>query len=224
MPHRDPETGQFLSHDETKRDFKDITVQRQTDHFSVAAADLDGSTGQQGGQHFVATSDLDIDIAGGLDRNEVAKLLATRLTVQAFVNSTATADGTVEAELEYSTEAAPEIIEQRGEGTIATAGLEGGAVDRLHSEVTNSPEVLAWARAVGHNPFSDGASGVGGGGSAGETTYVMEYGELLGEAAPEFDRHSDIHTHVALRNWNMADAAIHATGNLDLVWGIFEDC
>lgn len=201
--------------------YSDIEHQRAWNQFSVAAGSLDGSTDERGGQNDVGEQVLGgREPIGGLERGEIAELLAIRLYCEAYTNSTQTADGAVRGSVEISREP----VFQTLDGDQITTGT--GSLDGLNYQVvgpgeTFEPDVLARAQSMGFSPFSDGSSGVGGGGSTTQGVYEMDFMETFG-SGPLFDRNDEFFQHVNWIQWNVADAALHVDWFYEMYWGVHE--
>jgi hypothetical protein len=201
--------------------FSDVEHQQAWYQFSVAAGSLDGSTGERGGQDDVGEQVLGgREPVAGLERGEIAELLSVRLTTEAYVNSTSTADGAVRGSVEISREP----VFQTVDGDQIVTGT--GSNDGLNYQVvgpgqTLEPDVLARAQSMGFAPFQDSASGVGGAGSTTQGRFEMDFLETYG-SGPLFDRNDEFYTHVGWTQWNVDDAALHVDWYLDMAWGIHE--
>lgn len=184
--------------------------------FSVPASAVDGTTGQDGGQSFDAEGNADI-IQLDVDRGEVAELVSLLVYLQVYSNSTTTADGTVLGGLEVSTFEDARVVQNFGN---ASSSL-GGSIDSRKSNVIKRPGIVEVVTAVGHSPFSDGATGVGGAGSTGEATVRKQFRDMYG-SGPTFDAGSELNLHPGFIQWNIADAAIHMDATIEVVYDIHE--
>lgn len=209
MPHRDPETGQFLP----ERDFNDIEVASFNSRVAVAAADLNGTTGTGGESDAFEGLEL-IDYDDLVDRNESLYLLRAEHRLTAYANSTETADGTVRAQVEISASPSRNLPQGVATGAISSPVIGGNKTDDT-IDLIGRPMT-----AVGHAPFSDGATGVGGGGSAGEDSLVIE------NIPPEmgsFHPRDELFLNGLFVAWNIDDAAVHLDVTGQHVYGVLAD-
>lgn len=217
MAARDPETGQFVSGGAAAQ-YDDIEVVSIQADVGVQAADLDGSTGFVSGQTFDAEAVPLVDYDEVVDRNEELHLLQAQHHLVAHVNSTGTADGEVRAYVEISTsptrQVSPTINASAGGGD-----LDAGVVGRPDSD--DSIDVIGRPLlAVGFGPFSDGATGVGGGGSAGRDSVDM--GPLPREIG-RFHPRDDLFLNSEIRVWNIADRGVHLDLQGQHVYGVVSE-
>lgn len=217
MVHRDPETGQFVSGDGQHR-YEGIEVATFHADFGIQAADLSGATGFAGGEGDQIEGIRILDFGDFCDRNERLKLLHAEHSLTAYINSTQTADGTVRVAAEIS--ASPSA--SGGIHTIGTGDVDssqdlavGGATTDDTIDVLGKPLI-----ATGHGPFSDGASGVGGGGSAGEDDAHLHYPE---SPVCDFFPRDELFVNANLEVWNVADAGVHGEVVGQHIYGVLED-
>lgn len=203
---RDPETGQFVSDDsDTVTDYDIYDVQHFRRDIAIPAASNDGSTGAHGGQRRNEFMRL-MDAAGGLNRGWVADLVRLEGKLLAWINSTQTADGTVQA--------FAQITSGNTSGDLTTVQTTGSTVDDGPFEVLKGAgsdvdsDLIMFLDAVGYGPITDGTNGVGGAGAAGEDKDVIQFDP---DDGPTFGHDDDISLDIELAQWNVADAAIHAT-------------
>lgn len=209
--------GQFVSVDEDM--FSDIEVATFASNAGVTASDLDGET-SFGGEAQVFEGIEVIDYDEIVDRNEELVLLAAMHSLVVYANSTETADGTVAAGVEVSadpslTPATSRVVDTRnndlppGDSQVTGTGSTDDSIDLIGRPLS----------AVGHAPFSDGASGVGGGGSAGEDSISLSM------APAEFGRfhpRDELFVNGEIRAWNIDDAGVHANVSGQHVYGVVE--
>jgi hypothetical protein len=221
MPQRDPRTGQFVSNDHHDHGFEDIEVATFEAEAGVRAQDLDGTTAFSGGQTFEWEGLEVVDYDDLVDRDEELVLLEARHRLSVFVNSTETADGTVAVAAEVS--AAPSLSEPTSNLSQPT-GTGGNDLDTTAplgtSRTVDTIDILGRPLyAIGHAPFSDGASGVGGAGSAGEDT------DGMGPLPHEFGRfhpRDEVFVNGRFTVWNIDDAAVHVGLSGQHVYGVSE--
>ena len=221
MAHRDPQTGQFVSSGaENQRDhgFDGIEVATFHADFGMEAADLTGGTGFTGGDGDNFEGIEVIDFGDFCDRNERLQLLHATHILTAYANSTETADGTVRIAAEVS--ASPSrssAVHSLGNDDVESSQdtVVGGATTDDSIDILGAPLI-----ATGHAPFSDGASGVGGGGSAGEAVV-----RLANPPAPICDFHprDELFVNGGLEVWNVDDAGVHGELTGQHIYGVVDD-
>jgi hypothetical protein len=217
MPHRDPETGQFLPHDGSR--YEDIEVVTASFNTGVQAGDLDGTTGYGGEpEEFEGLQLLDYDEV--VDRNESLHLLHADHRLSVIPNSTETADGTLKAAVSVS--ASPALSDATRTAAQANQGSFGGSAPVVGQanqddsiDIVGRP-LLAFAT----GPFSDGGTGVGGGGSEGGDNYSTdvfpaEYGR--------FHPRDELFLNGRIVTYNIDDAGVHVDGVIQHVYGVIED-
>jgi len=217
MPHRDPETGQFLSHDQTGYD--DIEVASFGANAGIEAANLGGGTGFGGGNNVQFEAAQIIDYDDIVDRNEALHLLEARHRLVVFVNSTETADGTVTGAVEIS--ASPSLSEptQDAGRVEAIAELDGDVLGDTGDEDTIDLVGRSLV-ATAHAPYTDGASGVGGAGSAGVDRYE---GDTFPAEMGRFHPRDELFVNGRFTVWNIDDAAVHLAVSGQHVYGVISD-
>lgn len=214
MPHRDPETGQFVA--DAQSEFTDIEVATFNVNGGVEAANLSGTTGVRGDEF--AFSEGVVDYDEFVDRNEELHLLQATHYLVSWVNSTETADGTLVAKVALKADPAQD-------NNLTKVGINPGAT--LEGDVFGIDSVDDSIDYVGRPlyaasfaPFSDGATGVGGAGSAGEDRYdSTDFPSEFGRFHPR----DDLFAVGELRAYNIADAAIHFEVGGQHVYGVLPE-
>lgn len=216
MPGRDPQTGQFVANAESHYD--DLEQVSWSVNTGISAADLTGATAFDGGDigTFEGLQVLDYDDIA--DRSEHLELIMATHRVVVYSNSTATADGTVKGVAEISTSPSRDIaIGLFGASDIADSNIvQSVGTDQSDSIDIVGPPLVA----VAHAPFSDGASGVGGGGAAGDDT--LEHRPPQGRLAT-FDPRDELFLNGAIEVWNIDDAGVHMDVHGQHLYGVIED-
>jgi hypothetical protein len=214
--HRDPETGQFLAHDES---FKDIEVASFGITIGIPAQGLGGATAYTGGDtsSFEGVEMIDFDQI--VDRNEELVLIEAQHALVAEINSTETADGSVRAAVEISADpslspatraAGKQTNDAQPDSFSGTTGFDDSI------DLVGRPLV-----AQGTGPFSDSSTGVGGGGSAGEDSVEIR------SAPAEFGRfhpRDEVFVNGITETDNVDDAGIHLQISGQHVFGVVESC
>lgn len=189
--------------------FDTLVSQWRLDHYSIAAADLDGETGQGGGQYDFQADLVSWGLAGGMRAGvEVAEILLVESRLDAWINSTETEDGTLQVVAEVGTDGDSRMVE-RGDTNIQTTDILASNIDRVDGTGTFDADLWSVLSAVAHAPFSDSATGVGGAGTAGHDEHVVDYRGWGGGPIVDGDD-DDVFNHVGFRTWNVDDSAVHA--------------
>ena len=221
--HRDPQTGQFVA--EPTSHYDDIEVATGTKVVRANAGDMDGDTNGSfaDGGTFEGVELIDFDEL--VDRNEALHLLEANHLLVAYLNSTQTADGSVRAAVEISSSPSRQaaaieggpggenvIDDQTGDVTFVTAA---------EPEFSDSIDLVGRPLyAVAHAPFSDGGTGVGGGGSAGQDRYENVN---LPEDIARFHPRDELFLNGILEASNVADAGIHLTAAYQHIYGVVDE-
>lgn len=217
MVTRDPQTGQFRSGES----FDDVEVVSFKAAVGIPAADLGGAAAFAGGSDAVFEGVPLIDYDDVVDRNESLVLLSGHHALVVYENSTSTADGSVRAMVEVS--ASPSRQVAGALGGQSDVADEAGGVDLLHRSQSDTIDVLGRPMtAVGQAPFSDGTTGVGGGGSAGEDSVDLEGADLPREVA-EFHPRDELFLNGSFDVWNTDDTGVHADVVGQHVYGVVSD-
>jgi len=213
---RDPQTGQFVE----QSSFDDIEVATFSANVGVEAADLTGTTGFNGGDRNSFEQVEVVDYDDIVDRNEELVLLSARHRLSSYLNSTETADGTVSVAAEIS--ASPSLTDVTNRAANPSSGNAFGPDNVMgRRESDDSIDVLGRPMvAVAHGPYTDGASGTGGGGSAGEDLVQLD------GAPAEFGRfhpRDELFVNGRIVVWNVDDAGAHASISGQHVYGVLSD-
>lgn len=211
MPHRDPETGRFISTDGDE--FNDIEQVTFTAGVGIGAGSLAGGTGFVGGtqEQFDGLELIDYDEI--VDRNEELHLLRASHSLVAYVNSTETADGTIGVAAEVS--AAPSL--SAAANIVTATNVVDSPVTGAAFEDDTIDVIGRVLQAVGHAPFSDGTTGVGGAGSAGEDREVVEG---IPDPIARFHPRDELFLNGEFVAWNIDDAGIHLSFQGQHVYGV----
>jgi hypothetical protein len=219
MPHRDPQTGEFVSQEH----YDDIEVVTWGVSVGVEASNLGGSTGFGGEapQEFEGAQVIDYDEI--VDRNEMLRLVEAQHVISVYVNSTETADGIVAASVEMSADPSlsPATQEITTPGTAQSVGDDDVVTAGNAPETDDSIDLIGRPlTAVGTGPFSDSGTGVGGGGAAGHDEYVStvwpaEFGV--------FHPRDECFVNGRIQAWNIDDAGVHVDISGQHVYGVLED-
>jgi hypothetical protein len=220
MPHRDPDTGQFLPHDTAQ--YSDIEVASWGINVGVQASDLSGATGFSGGDidEFEGVQALDYDQF--VDRNEELVLLQAHHSLVVYANSTETADGTVAVSAEISADpslsSATNLV--AGVSTNDSVPPDSVVTSNLEPEADDSIDIIGRPLyATGTGAFSDGSSGAGGGGSAGRDTVKSD---MFPAEFGRFHPRDELFVNGEFRVWNIDDAGVHAGIAGQHVYGVVQ--
>lgn len=213
MAARDPETGQFVS----SHGYDDVEVISGSARYGVQAADLSGGTGFGGGDGYTMEGTVLLDYDDIVDRNERLDLIAGVHHLNVYVNSTGTADGTARLAAEISASPSLDVAQGIGVGSAQSPDAEvvGGDVVSDTIDIIGRPLV-----ATGTQPFSDTATGVGGGGAAGDDEVELRD---LPEQVREFHPRDELFLNATLDGWNIDDAGIHWDVTYQHFYGVTTD-
>lgn len=219
MPHRDPQTGQFVDGEKHCADRTEEV--RFNQNITVTAAATGGGVGPAFGQegHFEGVNLYDLGEI--IERDELAYMTGAYHRMIAYTTSTSTEDGTVRGAVEVST--SPErtsMIDGVDVGTAIEdfdgdfASIERDFVSADTDVDTVGPTLVA----VGYSPFYNASNGAGGDGTAGTDEW-----EGVPSAEGNMDARDDFYLNGTIEASNVDDAAIH----VDIVgwhqWGVEED-
>jgi len=217
MPHRDPETGQFTG---KSHSYSDIEVVTFAADIGVEASEMSGATGFSGGDvdSFEAVQAVDFDEI--VDRNEELRLLQAQHRLSSYVNSTSTADGTVAVSAEVS--ASPALSQPTLRAVSAgTGGVDGGPAVGT-ADVDDTIDIVGRPlAAVAHAPYTDGSSGTGGAGSAGEDQYESA---MFPAEFGRFHPRDELFVNGRFVAWNIDDSGVHLALTGQHVYGVLDDC
>lgn len=173
------------------------------------------------GNGFFEEAAVNFDPAGGLERDEIAELVAfERHGIFAFLSNESQAD-TVEGmwELSFSPDAEltfdPFLANRPGE----EADAFGSGTDIVASVESDSPDVLYFSRPHQTGTFADNANGTGGSGSIHMDHGDVNYREMYG-AGPTADRHDTLYEHVSVQPSANVVGTLYV--HYSLYWDILE--
>lgn len=213
MPRRDPQTGKFVSGGE----YDDVEVVTFSGGVGVEAVDMTGATGFTGERFDFEGVEL-IDYDEVVDRNESLELLEASHRIVVYQNSTATADGTFAAGVGISSSPARTSVEAT---TTPNSGddIEGAFVARSYKNDTIDL-IGRPLEAVATGPFSDTATGVGGGGAVGTDEVIIG---SLPEQIGQFHPRDELFLNGRVRGWNIDDAGVHVGFKGQHIYGVISD-
>lgn len=216
MPQRDPSTGKFVASDSER--FGDIEVVTWKTAVGVPAADNTGAASFSGGDDSTFEGVQVVDYDEIVDRNETLVLLSANHRMTVYSNSTSTADGTVRGMAEVSASPARAVA-----GALGAPRDVENVTDSLGGNVDDSIDLLGRPMlAVGTSPFSDGTTGVGGGGATGIDEVDLDREDLPADLA-EFHPRDELFVNGAWDIWNIADAGVHMDLTGQHVYGVLSD-
>lgn len=210
--------GQFVSIDDHDM-FDDVEVVTFSVEMGVEASNLNGVTSFSGEANTVEGTVL-VDYDDVVDRNESLFLLDAHHRLSTWINSTETADGTVRTYVEVSASPVFELGEMR---FLSTDVLEGDQRGDIVGEAGSDDSIDLIGRpmaATAHAPFSDGSSGAGGGGSAGEDDYVSS---IFPAESGRFHPRDELFLNASFESTNVDDAGIHLDLSGQHIYGVIED-
>lgn len=207
MPHRDPETGQFVAGRASDMTWQETTAILTTTGTQIPAADLTG-----GNTDHDPLQDADVtqvlDFSGHLDSDEVFELIALDYHINLALPATASAESSALAAYVYSR--VPDVFApnpsfwatgQRESGVYDVNGATGGDED---ASVLHQGELAATA------DFGDSTNGLGAGAFIGYDSNLVPFRALYG-VGPMFDMDDEIYFPVVFYSDNISDHAIHLT-------------
>lgn len=217
MAARDPETGQFVSSQDRFDDYELVSINAP---FGIPAGSLTGGTGFEGGQvgRFEGTELLDYDDI--VDRHETLHLVAASHRLHAYMNSTETADGTVRASVEVSSSPSADVADDLT-GSELVDDTDTDNVEKFTFQVSDSIDIIGRPLLVtAHAPFSDGASGVGGAGTAADDTVEVRG---LPDQLARFHPRDELFANGTVEVWNVDDAGLHFELSIQHLYGVVSD-
>ena len=174
-----------------------------------------------------------IDPAGGLDRRQVAELVAMRVFgVFAFVtpdSGVGTTPGNADHGYEVSMEDSPKVLgpiaqARAGAAQVApwSAGELGDPANNFERFVDiNDPDVLMYATPHNFQAFNDTVNGTGGGATMHMNHQHFNFREELG-GGPELDQHDKVYFHCIIGEHEVADENIVLYAQQQLIWDLRE--
>jgi hypothetical protein len=222
MAARDPETGQYVAgpggRDGTWSQL-DTEIVRGTALINASELDGDTSTSGEDGQ---ASLNTQSEPLGGLGRDTVAELVWGSYELSVVPQSTQTSDGTLYVQAVMGTQA-DQLDDLSRSNRLADAGTNTGEqvdVKGLDNEVDYD---VMWSGGVyATGPFSDGGTGVGGGGTPGTISEQIPYRQIAGHSGPVMDRHTEYGASFNLQAFNIADTRVRADLTAMLVYDVRE--
>lgn len=180
----------------------------------VPAADVTGNNTQS------LENAADFDIAGGLERDEVAELVSMRVRATMYIDtdSNAADSGEFRGSYELSTDSGFHVYD----GSDFNAGVDGTDIDTNVWETT-SPDLIDFGSVVSSSSFEDEANGAGGAAGYADIDRHVAFHSFLDEG-PTYDRHNDLNVHVRLNNQNVDDAGYKLIVQAQLLWNVVENC
>jgi len=179
---------------------------------------MSGDTTFRGGDAFRYEGLRLLDYDDVVDRNESLHLLEAIHSLNVFINSTETADGTVQISAAVSASPAGENAAIETDPTTSSfddSDVVGSA------DFDDTIDVLGRGMvATAHAPFSDSATGVGGGGSAGEDRYSSR---VFPEEYGAFHPRDELFVNGVIRGWNVDDSGVHGQVNIQHVYGVVDE-
>lgn len=203
MPHRDPETGKFVSGSGGMRDLRaDMDTVTGAISYRIPAAD---NAGGETSQEVNGEEAELIDFTGVLDDDETFRIQAMSLTVALSLPTTSTAEGWGSAAWQLRTDfgnASPSEVAGRLDGAQREEGIIDVVPDqREESDIIEAGVVTAEAS------HSDTVTGVGAGGHHGYDHRYFRPAEMLG-AVVTVDEDDELSIPTLLRTENVSDHRI----------------
>lgn len=184
MPHRDPETGQFVSGAGRPTSYRDYEFKHVRSHYDVDAGDLPGAFPIE--EEAIRTVDLD----DCLHRDELADLVLLNIhALQASIPGTSSAESSLEARWELSLDHSSEMVLETDQDT-GTDGGDSGVIDTAFAEADN-PDILFFGEWSAEGSFADSAGGLGGGPDAPLIQSQIDFPATFG-ACPRLDDRDEV--------------------------------
>jgi len=183
MPHRDPETGQFVAGTGATH-FDDYEFVHVNSQYSVSSGDLPDAFP-------IEESDIrEISLDDIMDRDERADLVAIVIhALQASVPGTTSAEAALEARWELHAGVGDEMI-LPGDGDFDVDSGSSDVVD-IFAWHSDSADVLYHANWEAEGGFADSTNGLGGGPDAPVLDQTVNYPREYG-SCPTFDDRDEI--------------------------------
>lgn len=220
MPHRDPDTGQFLAHDDA---YDDVEVVTWYQSVVVTAGDLDANASlnypEPADPTFSGVELVDYDEV--VDRNETLHLLRAQHRLSVYANSTATEDGSIRGAVEISTSPALQSVFDL-DATERMPISDRTDVRRFNGVSTEDSIDLIGRPLEGQAtaPFSDDSTGTSGGGSSGEDSYSLDgFTDPVARMHPR----DELFLNGVLEASNITDQAIHMDVVGQHVYGVLDE-
>lgn len=212
MPHRDPETGQFVGGDAEDRvsfAYQDFDVQHERVRFNP--------TDTLAGGLNVFEDFHEFEPLGGLQRDELAELVALYVDVALFPSPVADDEGHLRTHWELSMDSSSQLVDPAAGSTESDIDGVTGA-DRTVWSLESDPDILDVAAVA----YVSGFDEVDGAGMAGTESYQRSYlYRPWAGRGPVVDRHTNFHVHMeeALVG-DSTRGQVHAY--YQLIWDVFD--
>lgn len=217
MPHRDPETGQFVAEDGVTMDFQNHWY----DDLEEETVDIQAQVGSGNltGTNDVLQTTSEYEPVGGLQSGEVAELVAVRLLEHWVWVLPAGSAGTTPGRVVYDV-----IVGMDGaiEDRVTFDGATNNNVNK--NNATRRPGPVVWqSRAVGQQAFNDTVNGTGGqGGSVQfQSASWYSYRDVAG-VGPLFDRSDSMAANQSFIADQIDSENLQGRLRLQMLWDIHE--
>lgn len=212
MPHRDPETGQFVADAVSKFDHLEMATWSLP--LSVPAADLDGTTQQFYGENALMEGQLVVDWDDVFDRHAVGRIIRAMHRVWLQPTGTQTADSAAFGIFEISSSPALQAVTDAPNATLDGADFSDGPGAAGDFDIQVSPDATVFDDTIdllgrplnvaAQGPFTDGTNGPGGAGSAGEDDLMWD------PISYDIDRRDELFVNAIMGAQNISDGPIGA--------------
>lgn len=198
MPHRDPETGQFVSSAGHVGCYEDFDILHGMATHRIDAADLSGGEGG-------STSDAPValfDMGDFIDEHDVAEVVSLFVRGQAYGPTTATDESFIRAVLQLSKD--PSFNTNTAvDGALGGANVTEDTIDTIATGAQD--DEMLWQTVVyGITNHDDAANSEGGGGVVGESEEFIEYRNVYG-GGPVLDDDDEVYAPVSIEYDNISD-------------------
>lgn len=210
MPHRDPQTGQFLAETERGDSWEGFDKQSLRMVYEISST---AATGPNVAEDWFVT-----EPSGGLRRNQLAELVALLVKVsgRVFTQSNPLFHGHVVRELTTRADSQYLETEDRQRETDVVSGI-----NRETWEEEEDPDLIDLVT-VNSEHRQDASNGLAAFDAAGPLEYAVPFRGMFGQG-PVYDRHTDLHWHILFNIAAGSSAGATINEEVTLVWDVFEE-
>lgn len=204
MAVRDPDTGQFVSVEEAGG-FDNLDRQGFRAALNLASGDPD----------IVQGNLAIIEPAGGLERGEIAELVAMYVNLL-FEADTSGASRRADSTLEVTRRAEPQLVIDNASGFESSGEIDGQAVDFTLED--SYPGLVYLREMLAQSPVNDTTNGVGAGADMDRHEQLVNYRKEAGRG-PVFDRDDLLNHFLRIDHTGGADFQI----GVHYWWAVFDE-
>lgn len=202
MPHRDPQTGKFVSSEGPSGEIEILSFDVA---FSVPAANVAGATGQFYGDdgNFEGVKLYDVDDI--MDRHRVGQLRQAHHLLMIQPTGTQTADSAATMSVELSASPSRQVVQKAGSAFEDVTDTQGTVIQVEGPKTDDTVDLIGPPLgAMAQGPFTDGTNGLGGGGGPGwdrVESHPIDY---------ELDRRDEVFVNGSWEVQNLSDGPFTA--------------